>query len=804
MKKQQLYFNRPAVNFLESIPFGNGRLGGMVYGELMREQVILNESSVWSGKKEETDRQDAHQYLPEIRRLLAEGKNYEAEQLFAAHFTCRGKGSNYGHGADAPFGCYQVLGRLQLSYFQALSTGREGCYAAGNYRRCLDLETGVVSTEFDANGLRWRREWIASRTHNALYLQLTAGKPGEGAKQNEVTPVEGKIHVTLGLDRDERFWVEVPDEDTLLMTGQLEDGEGGTEGVRYACCVSIVRKGGSSRTNGLRIGAAGADSVTVIVTARTNLSDFMGRTETDERGLALADMQAARRVAYEEARAEYTKWYGSQAKAMELELWGESRNADLPTPERIARFNAGEADPGLIALYVQYARHLMISSSQKGDLPANLQGIWSEEVQTPWNGDWHLNAQQQIYWLVEKTGLSDNHLPFLELTRELAEPGAKTAKAYYNARGWVVHTMTNPRKMTSPMENAAWGSTVTSAAWQCHHLFEHYLYTQDKAYLQEFYPVMKGAAQFFMDLLVEDPRTGYLVTSPSSSPENHFFDEQGRDCALCEGPAYDRELVSSLAEYCIQAQYVLQDDPEFMEELKALLPRLAPVEIGSDGRIMEWGREYREALPFHRHLSHLWSVYPGYQISREKTPKLAQAAELSLLHRGTTTAGWAVAYRSCVAARLRNAEAAYGYLQNAFHTSVAPNLMNLAYHCDETKLHHDVPDFNSCVFQFQLDGNQANASAVLLMLLDDDARILEDGSLKLEVFLLPALPMQLADGKAKGLRTKGGLRVDLEWREGCLTEAKIVGRPGQEFTLHYCTRSEEIVLDENGAWIYQA
>lgn len=447
--------------------------------------------------------------------------------------------------------------------------------------------------------------------------------------------------------------------------------------------------------------------------------------------MALEDLERARKVPYENARRGYVDWYRAQAGRMSLSFTGESRNAGLPLPERIRLFNQGEPDPGLLALYVQYARHQIISSSQEGEFPANLQGIWSDEIQTPWNGDWHLNAQQQLYWLVEKVGLPENHLPFLKLTEALVEQGEKTAASYYGARGWIVHTMTNPWGVTTPLEDAAWGSTTGSSAWQCHHLFEHYLYTGDRDYLAEVYPVMKGAAQFYLDMLVEDAKTGYLVTSPSSSPENRFFDKEGRECALCEGPAYDRELISSLFEYCIQAQAVLGNAPEFVAELAETRKRLAPLEIASDGRIMEWGEEYPEALIHHRHLSHLWGVYPGYHINRRKTPELARAAEKSLLFRWTTTPGWASTYRACVAARLENAGEAYGYVRYALRYATAPNFMNLAYHCDERRVHHDVPKIGTAKHQFQMDGNQANATGILLMLMDDDAWIRDDGGWKL-------------------------------------------------------------------------
>ncbi len=790
MNNDYLYFNTPGSDILTAVPIGNGRIGALIFGEVLREQVILNESSVWSGSREDTDREDAAEYLTEIRRLLSQGQNYEAEQIYAEHFTCKGPGSNYAHGSNVPFGCYQVLGRLQISYFQALSSGRESCYGIKEYQRTLDLTGGTARVSFNIGKTSYHREYLSSGPGEVLYIHLTASE-------------QGRINFSVGLDRDECYDIERSSTDTLMMTGQLDDGKGGSDGVKYACALSVRAKGGTVKGTGLRLAVSDADEADIIIAIRTDLHGFLGREQIDERQAALSDLNRAKALSYEQAKKESEDWYRAQAERMTLHFSSSVSKESLPTPERLKRFAKGEEDPGLIELYVKYARHLMIASSQKGGMPSNLQGIWSDEIQTPWNGDWHLNAQQQIYWLVEKAGLSENHLPFLELTRALVEPGTITAQKYYHARGWVVHTMTNPWGFTSPLENAAWGSTTGSSAWQCHHLFEHYLYTRDKAYLQEIYPVMKGAAEFYLDMLVPKGENGGLVISPSSSPENLFLDQQGRRCALCEGAAYDQELVRALFDYCIQAQYVLKNDREFINKLSDVSQKLSPIEISGDGRIREWDRDYPEALLFHRHLSHLWGLYPGDQISWRETPELARAAEKSLLMRGTTTAGWATGYRLCVAARLHNAGEAYGYLRDAFATATAGNLMNLAYHCDETLLHHDLPEIGITKHQFQLDGNQANAVGVLLMLMDDDARILPDGKLDVFVHLLPALPPELGDGQVSGLCIKGGICLSMVWRNGELVRAVFEGNPFEQATVRYRNEERRIELDQSGRYEWQ-
>ena len=388
-----------------------------------------------------------------------------------------------------------------------------------------------------------------------------------------------------------------------------------------------------------------------------------------------------------------------------------------------------------------------------------------------------------IYWLVERGNLSKNHIPYLRLTEELVEPGEKTAQAYYHARGWLAHTCTNPWGFTSPCEDASWGSTTGSPAWQCHHLWEHYLYTLDQEYLEKIYPVMKGAMLFYMDIMVENEE-GYLVTSPSSSPENWFLDDEGRLCALCEGPAYDRELVIALTESCMQAGRILQKDASFVEELKSLRKKLAPVQIGEDGRIMEWGKEYKEPFPYHRHLSHLWGVFPGNLISKEKTPEYAEAAEKSLKMRGMTTAGWAIAYRACLFARLRNGEEAFSCWKEAMKYATAYNLMNLAYHCDETDPNPPLIDLENSRYPFQIDGNQGNAASILLMILDDELEFMEDGTFVSHLYLLPALPKELSTGHVKGIRGNGTLTIDMVWHAGKVMELSVKGPENVKVIVH--------------------
>ena len=554
----------------------------------------------------------------------------------------------------------------------------------------------------------------------------------------------------------------------------------------FSCCALTVKtKGGEIIQEPLKVRVKEADEAWIIITAATDLSGFLGKETCNPKEQALKDLRIASQAGWQEVLDKNRDWYEPQFQGMQLSFGDEAKAQvkNQTTKDLLTQAMDGKVCPSLIELYVQYARYQMITCSQPGGFPANLQGIWSDEILTPWNGDWHLNAQQMIYWIAEKGNLSPLHMPYLKLTEELVAPGEKTARTYYNARGWLVHTCTNPWGFTSPCEDASWGSTTGSPAWQCHHLWEHYLYTLDEEYLAWAYPIMKGAMLFYQDIMVEN-EAGFLVTSPSSSPENWFLDKEGRQCALCEGPAYDRELILALADSCICASRILKTDDGFRAELEELYKKLAPIEIGSDGRIMEWSKEYPEPFPYHRHLSHLWGVYPGNLISKEWTPALGDAAEKSLQMRGMTTAGWAIAFRGCLYARLRDGEKALTCFQAALKYATSYSLMNLASHCDETLVDPPALDLEHYRYPFQIDGNQGNATNILLMLLDDYVEFLQDGSIIIHLYLLPALPKALSSGKVTGLRAKGNLTVDIEWNDGKVTNYSVTGAGKHKVIVH--------------------
>lgn len=786
-------FDRPGTHFAESTPLGNGRLGAMVFGGIDQERIILNESSLWSGSKEDSDREDAHKDLPQIRKLLLEGRNKEAQQLFMADFTCQGKGSGYANGAHLPFGCYQVLGTLRLSFFQQTSFGPQN-EGVRNYRRELDLSRAVMFTEFDINEVKYRREVLASAPSEVIVIRISANRAAS-------------ISFNVNLDRPECYLVAPEGNSELVMKGRLDNGTDG-KGTRYACRVKVVNLGGNVQVQGCTIQVQKVDEALVFITAATNAKAFAGRNCDDEMEASGTDMKEASGKFWtdllREHEADYRKYYDRMQ--LELGCFNPEKHA-MSVEARLKAFQAGASDPGLEALYFNFGRYLFISSSRTGGLPANIQGIWAEEIQTPWNGDWHLNAQQMVYWPAEVCNLSELHEPYLKLTEALREPGAKTAKAYYNARGWVAHTFTNLWVFTSPGEEASWGSTTGSSAWQCQHLWDHYLFTGDFAYLQWAYPVMKEAALFYLDMLIEEPKHHWLVTAPTDSPENAFYTPEGDICQLCMGPAYDMELLRYLFKACIQAARILDLDEEFRRELAEKSKRLAPTRITSDGRIMEWLEDYREVLPYHRHISHLWGLYPGDEMTPEKTPKLIEAAKRTLKSRGDASPGWAKAYRQCVWARIQDGNEAYKYYRQILDSATFPNLLDRCYHASETEQPPIMPPLSDYNHPFQIDGNLGGTAGVVEMLLQSSVDY-SDGKpdqIVADLHILPALPDAWPEGKVEGIRARGGFTVDIHWQEGKPVRIALHAAGGSHCAVRYGSTTVElrfaptecIVLDSN-------
>jgi alpha-L-fucosidase 2 len=754
-----MWNNKPAATWNEATPIGNGRLGGMVFGGLMHERIQTNDDTFWSGGPREIQNTFASQYLPEIRKLILNDKTKEAQKLIDLQLL-------------GPYNeCFMPLADVLLEINDSLNVR--------NYRRELDLNKGVVTITYSQNGISFKREIFSSYPDQTIALRLTANKPNA-------------INLSATLTSQVKYQTKVENDQVIIdgqapshaephYRGKIAPTYDSRGGMRFEGRLLVNQEGGKLSSEADKIVVKGSTSITILFSAATSFNGFSKNPYTegkDEKALCSQYIDHVKSKSFEELYQRHVSDYSSLFGRVRVDL-GNSPESLLALNERIKNYRKG-SDPSLTALYFQFGRYLLISSSRPGTQPANLQGIWNNDMQPAWSSNWTLNCNAEInYWPVESANLSECHLPLIDMIREASTDGAKTAKNLYGARGWMAHHNLDIWRTTWPVGSTdgtgLWAIFQVGSAWLCQHIWDHYSFTLDKKFLADNYPLLKGATQFYLDNLQND-REGYLVTNPSESFENQYIKPNGEKGWVCMGAAQDMQIIRALFENTMKAADILGGEEVFKSEVEKSYVKLAPMKISPvTGRLQEWNDDWEPADPKTDQIGHSWGFVAGNLISLRGTPDLAKAFRKTIEYHQLgiidNYCSWPAAFATMDWARFEEGDSLQRIIDQHFRTALSPNLTS---YCKTMDMR-----------VWQIDGNLGVTSAIAEMMLQSHAG---------EINLLPALPAKYPSGSVSGLRTRGACTVNIEWKNGNLVKAQINSDKGGTYTIRYKEKTRKVIL----------